>query len=123
MQITEAATTELLLLLSEQAPPAGRLSQTELEYLLTKATDIYEAASNGWLMKADKLVEAGGLVTDIELGSERYTFSSILQVTRWCKEKAAYFMQKSSAHSGNAFVLSSSPVTVGVSELDALSET
>lgn len=123
MQITEDATAELLLLLSEQAPPAGRLSQTELEYLLAKATDIYEAASNGWLMKADKLVEAGGLVTDIELGSERYTFSSILQVTRWCKEKAAYFLQKSSVYAGNAIMFSASPVTIGISELDALSDT
>jgi len=123
MNITDDAQAELLLLLSEEAPPSGRLSQVEIEYLLTKATDIYEAASKGWLMKADKLVEAGGLVTDIELGSERYRFSSINQIVKYCQMKAEYFLQQSTVYSGGAIIVAASPVTIGVSELDALTET
>lgn len=122
MTLTEANKTELLMLLSEQAPPDGRFSAAELEYLLRNATDIYEAAAHGWLRKQDKLIESGGLVTDIELGSERYKFATIPALTSYCQGRYKYFIELSDTYIGSALVLSMSPATIGVEELDALGE-
>ena len=88
MTPTAELRTELCILLGEAAPPDGRFTQTEIDYLLTKSEDVYEAAYRGWNMKSNKLIEAGGLVQSITSGSETYRFTSLADLKAWCKERA-----------------------------------
>lgn len=115
--------TELCLLLGEATPPTGRFSVTELDYLLGKAGDVYEAAALGWRMKANKLIEAGGLVTSLTVGSESYKFQSIQELRAWCESNAKNYESMSSTATGHAPIIAHlEPTSIGLYELDEAEE-
>ena len=122
MKPTAELRTELCILLGEAAPPDGRFTQTELDYLLGKSEDVYEAAYRGWNMKANKLIEAGGLVQSISVGSESYRFASIEDLKKYCLENADRMASQSvsTALSGRAgLIIELAPDTTGLWEIDA----
>lgn len=112
--------TELCLLLGEATPPTGRFSVTELDYLLGKAGDVYEAAYLGWHLKSDKLIEeAGGGVLSITVGSESYKFSSLAEIEGYCDRKAKLYEKMSSTAAGSAPIIAHlEPSSIGLYELD-----
>ena len=112
--------TELCLLLGEAAPPTGRFSVTELDYLLGKAGDVYEAASLGWHLKANKLIEeAGAGVLSITVGSESYKFSSLAEIEGYCDRKSRLYERMSDTAAGSAPIIAHlEPTGIGLYELD-----
>lgn len=100
MTATAALRTELCVLLGEAEPPTGRFTQVELDYYLGKGVDVYEAASFCWKAKAVKLIEAGGLVQAITVGSESYRFASITDLEGFCDRQANAMLGKSTAGYG-----------------------
>lgn len=94
---TDDLCKELCLLLGEAAPPTGRFSQNEIDYLLGKSQDVCEAAARGWEMKADKLIEAGALLQGVTIGSESYKFASIQELESYCRRKSAIYRKQSSS--------------------------
>ena len=125
MTPTAELRTELCILLGEAAPPDGRFTQTELDYLLTKSEDVYEAGYRGWKMKAGKLIEAGGLVQSVTSGSETYRFASMSDLRAYCDEKAAECAAESSAASLHGIAGLIAPIadpTIGITFVDDLDE-
>lgn len=120
MTATSELRTELCLLLGEAAPPDGRFTQAELDYILGKAGDTYEAAAIGWRLKVDKLIEAHGLVQSIGVGSEKYSFASINDIRSYCEDKARGYESQSTTASGHAAIIAGlAPDSIGLYELDA----
>lgn len=112
METNDANRTELLLLLSEPAA-SGRFEQGELDYILGKSADIYEAAAMGWRMKADKIIATGGLVQSLTLGSENIRFASMGDILEYCNARARQFEQKSVGAASSSWILSLDSGTIG----------
>lgn len=98
---TEQNRTDLLRLLGE--PQAGCLfSETDLDHLLSNSNTLNEAASDGWLMKADRLISSMPLAA-IGLGSESYKFQPASEVLDYCRERSRHFAKLAGKTAGRVF--------------------
>ena len=84
--------------------------ESDLEYLLTSSDSIHQAASTGWLMKADRLI-AQYPIASIALGSESYKFQSISEIMDYCRERSRHYAKLAGKASG--IVLAMTPSTSG----------
>ena len=80
--------------------------EADLEYLLVASIDLNQAASTGWLMKADRLIAQYPL-TSASLGSESYKFQSISEIMDYCRERSRHYAKLAGKASG--IVLAMSP--------------
>ncbi|HOA16013.1 MAG TPA: hypothetical protein PLT03_03665 [Bacillota bacterium] len=90
--------TDLLRLLGE--PQTGGLfSEADLDHLLTNADNLNQAASEGWLMKADLLISSMPLAS-VGLGSESYKFRSAAEILDYCRERSRHYAKLAGKASG-----------------------
>lgn len=97
----------LLRLLGEQGTSVF-FEHADLDYLLQVSATINEAASSGWLMKADRLIALYPL-SSVALGSESYKFQSISEILSYCNERSRHYTKLAGAASG--LILSLQPAT------------
>jgi len=101
LSISEQNRAELLLLLGESQADS-LLSQTDLDHLLAEANSLNEAASAGWLMKADRLISHLPM-SSIGLGSESYKFQSTSEILDYCKERSRHYAKLAGIATGMVF--------------------
>ena len=98
---TEQNRTDLLRLLGE--PQTGSLFlEADLDHLLTNADTLNEAASDGWLMKADLLISSMPLAS-IGLGSESYKFQSASEILDYCRKRSRHYAKLAGKTAGRVF--------------------
>ena len=101
LALFEQNRTDLLRLLGE--PQSGRIfTQEDLDHLLAEANNLNDAASAGWLMKADRLISHLP-VSSIGLGSESYKFQSASEILDYCKERSRHYAKLAGMVTGMVF--------------------
>jgi hypothetical protein len=96
MTPTPELRTELRELIDEVIPPGGteadtRFTNTQIDALLAAASDINEAAANGWTRKAARAMSERGGLEESQAGNERLKFVSIEAYRDHCLQMAAMF--------------------------------
>lgn len=96
MTPTEDLRTELRELLDEVIPEGGsdsntRFSNTQIEALLTAASDINEAAANGWIKKAVRAMSERGGLQETQAGDEKHKFIDLEKYRDHCLAMAKMF--------------------------------
>lgn len=96
MTPTPELRTELRELIDEVIPPGGteadtRFTDAQIDALLVAATDINEAAANGWTRKAAKAMSERGGLQESQAGNERLKFVTLESYRDHCLQMAEMF--------------------------------
>ncbi|HOV80763.1 MAG TPA: hypothetical protein PK728_11780 [Bacillota bacterium] len=96
MTPTPELRAELRELIDEVIPPGGteadtRFTDTQIDALLTAASDINEAAANGWTRKAARAMSERGGLEESQAGNEKLKFVSIKDYRDHCLAMAKMY--------------------------------
>lgn len=98
MTPTEELRTKLRNLIDERIPIGGtdadtRFLNSELDEILSEASDINQAAAEGWTTKALRAMSERGGLEESEAGNEKLKFVSIKEYRDHCLEMAKMFSE------------------------------
>ncbi len=93
---TDELRAELRELLDEMIPAGGterdtRFTNSQIDVLLTAASDINEAAANGWTRKAARAMSERGGLQESQAGNERLKFVTLESYRDHCLQMAEMF--------------------------------
>lgn len=116
MSPTDALRTELRELLDETIPSGGTESDTRfatarIDSMLTAAASIYEAAAEGWTLKATRAMSERGGLEETTAGNERLKFASLTDYRDHCLKMAEMF-EGMVPGSGGSRILAFDPPTI-----------
>lgn len=99
MTPTEELRTKLRTLTDERIPPGGteadtRFENDELDEILTEASNINQAAAEGWTRKAARAMSERGGLQESQAGDEKLKFVSIESYCRHCLAMAKMYGEK-----------------------------
>lgn len=112
--------TELRELLDEIIPSGGTESDTRfttarIDSMLTAAASIYEAAADGWTLKAARAFSERGGLEQTTAGNETLKFASLTDYYNYCKEMSATFESMVPGSGGSRLFEFDPPTIQGVS--------
>jgi len=104
MTVTDALKTTLRRLLAEKVPDGGSASDTrfdddEIESLIEDASNIYAAASQGWLEKAGMVRSELGDVAQHAHGDSSWQMTALKDLAEYCDKMSAHYSGKAKSGS------------------------
>jgi hypothetical protein len=120
MTLTDILRTELRELLDEAIPLGGseidtRFTNTQIDALLTVASDINQAAAEGWRRKALRAMSERGGLQESQAGDEKLKFVSIEAYRDHCLTMAKMFSDLAPG-AGSQLAALDPPDVLGISE-------
>lgn len=96
MEVTQELRDKLRRLLDEKIPPGGtdadtRFDNEELDEILAEATNIWEAAAEGWDLKASRVFSDRGGIVQQTAGDETTRWVDPEKFAEHCRAQAAYY--------------------------------
>lgn len=104
MTPTDELRTKLRRMIDESIPPGGtdadtRFPNDEIDELLTEASTLEQAASEGWTRKAARAMSERGGLEESQAGDERHKFVSIEAYREHCLAMAKVYAGKAGRRS------------------------
>lgn len=120
---TDVLRTKLRELLDEEIPLGGsesdtRFSNTQIDALLTAASDINQAAAEGWRRKALRAMSERSGLQESQAGDERHKFIDLVAYRDHCLEMAKMFSDLMPG-AGSQLAALDPPDVLGTSEQQA----
>ena len=109
MTPTPELRTKLRKLLDERIPEDGsdadtRFSDEDIDELLIDATNIYEAAAEGWTRKAAMYQRELGQIQSYAVGQERYDLANVKDMLEYALMMAETFRQMAARSMGSTIL-------------------
>lgn len=117
MTPTQELRTKLRKLLDEAIPEGGseadtRFLDSDIDELLTEATNIYGAAAAGWTLKAGMFQRELGQIESYAVGQERYDMRKLKDLLEYAMKMAETYNRMAASSMGSMMLRITPPEVV-----------